>query len=307
MRLAPIRRLAVVALALLWWGTPDVCGQVPDQLLGREVRETRLRSGGQAVQDAQLEGLVEIRRGQPLAMGAVRETIVHLMGMGRYIDIQVSAFADGDGVRVDIDLVPLPQVRRFAFTGDLGLPERTLRAAVEERFGASPASSRAPDIARALKERLADDGYLRASVDVRPNEPAAAGADTVFHVTCGPRAVVGTVSYRADDPADARDIQSRVPLRSGTFFDRVELRRRLGAAEERWRAKRYYEARADYTLEESDARRVGGRPHHVRPRPARDGVGQGPCPHAQAARRLRARGARRVDRRRPARGLRGAD
>ena len=151
MRPAPLGRLGVVALALLWWGASDVCGQVPDQLLGREVRETRLRSGGQAVQDAQLEGLVEIRPGQPFAMDAVRETIVHLMGMGRYIDVQVSAFAEGDGVRVDIDLVPLPEVRRVAFTGDLGLPEHTLRAAVEERFGASPAGNRASDIARAVE------------------------------------------------------------------------------------------------------------------------------------------------------------
>jgi len=251
MRPSPLCRLGVVALALLWWGAPEVCGQVPDQLLGREVRETRLRSGGQAVQDAQLESLVEILPGQPFAMDAVRETIVHLMGMGRYIDVQVSAFAEGDGVRVDIDLVPLPEVRRVAFTGELGLPERTLRAAVEERFGASPAGNRASDMARAVKERLADDGYLRASVDVRPNESAAPGADTVLHVTSGPRAVVGTVSYRADDPAVARDIQSRVPLRSGAYFNRVELRRRLDSAAERYRSRSYYEARADYTVEES--------------------------------------------------------
>ena len=253
MRSAPLGRLGVVALALLWWGASDVCGQVPDQLLGREVRETRLRSGGQAVQDAQLEGLVELRPGQPFAMGAVRETIVHLMGMGRYIDVQVSAFAEGDGVRVDIDLVPLPEVRRVAFTGDLGLPEHTLRAAVEERFGASPAGNRASDIARAVKERLADDGYLRASVDVRPNDPAAPGTDTVLHVTSGPRAVVGTVSYRADDPAVARDIQSRVPVRSGAYFNRVELRRRLDNAAERYRSQSYYEARADYTVEEPES------------------------------------------------------
>jgi outer membrane protein assembly complex protein YaeT len=60
------------------------------------------------------------------------------------------------------------------------------------------------------------------------------------------------VSYRADDPAVARDIQSRVPLRSGAYFNRVELRRRLDNAAERYRSQRYYEARADYTVEESE-------------------------------------------------------
>ena len=253
----PLWRLGFVALALLWWGAPDVCGQVPDQLLGREVRETRLRSGGLALQDVQLEGLVEIRKGQPLAMNAVRETIVHIMGMGRYVDVQVSAFADGDGVRVEIDLVPLPDVRRFALAGDLGLPERTLRAAVEERFGASPASSRAADIARAIEARLADDGYLRASVDVRANELAAAEGGIVL-----------SRDMRAQGRRGGRDLPGRRPVgrrgppvaravRAGEFFNRVALQRRLDAVQERWRARRYYEARADYVAEPSESGDVG--------------------------------------------------
>ena len=243
----PLLRLGLVAAAIVAWCAPAASGQVPEPLLGRVVREVQIRSIGQAVRDAQLESLVEIRPGQPLAMDAVRETIVHLMGMGRYLDVQVSAFADGDGVRVEIALVPGRDVRRVVFTGDLGLPERTLRTAVEERFGASPSSSRAADIGRAVEELLVDDGYLRASVDVRAQESAPADGDIVVHVTCGPRARVAAVSYRADSPADERDVQSRVPVRPGAYFDRVELQRRLAAATEYWRAKRYYEAevRAD--------------------------------------------------------------
>ncbi len=45
-------------------------------------------------------------------------------------------------------------------------------------------------------------------------------------------------------PPTPRDIQSRVPLKSGAFYDRAELQRRLDAAAERWRSRRYYEARA---------------------------------------------------------------
>ena len=243
----PLRRLGLVAVAIVAWCAPAASGQVPEPLLGRVVREVQIRSVGLAVRDAQLESLVEIQPGQPLAMDTVRETIVHVMGMGRYLDVQVSALADGDGVRVEIDLVPAPDFRRIVFTGDLGASERTVRAAIEERFGVSPSSSRAADIGRAIEELLADDGYLRASVDVRASAPGSADGDMVFHVACGPRARVAAVSYRADDPADERDVRSRVPVRSGAYFDRVELQRRLAAATEYWRAKRYYEAevRAD--------------------------------------------------------------
>jgi len=139
MRLPTLRRLGPAAVAAMLWCAPAALGQAPEPLLGRTVREVQIRSEGQAVRDASLDALVQIAPGQPLAMASVRETIVHLMGMGRYLDVQVAAFADGDGVRVEIDLVPLRGVRRLVFTGELGLPERDLRAAIEERFGASPA------------------------------------------------------------------------------------------------------------------------------------------------------------------------
>jgi outer membrane protein assembly complex protein YaeT len=248
----PLRRLGLLTLAMLAWCAPVAAGQVPDQLLGRVVREVQLRSDGEVVRDAQLDSLVQIRAGEPLAMNAVRETIVHVMGMGRYLDVQVSAFPDGDGVRVVIDLFPLRDVRRIVFTGDLGLSEGTLRAAVEERFGASPAYGRIADVARAVEELLASRGFLKAKVDVAPADTAAADGDIVLHVTCGPRARVGSVTYRADDPADELDIRSRVPLRAGDVFDRDDLTRRLEAAADHWRAKRYYEASATERAEPSD-------------------------------------------------------
>ena len=216
----PLRRLCLVAMAVLTWSASAAPAQVPDRLVGRIVREAQLRSAGQAVRDAQLEGLIEIQRGQPLEMAAVRETIVHLMGMGRYIDVQVSAFEDGDGVRVEIDLVPLRDVRRIVFTGELGLPERTLRESVVDRFGSTPSTSRAADVARALEELLANHGFLRAKVDRPEQEAAAADGDLVFHVAAGARALVRTVSYQGrrpggrPGPAGPRAARDRVVLRS---------------------------------------------------------------------------------------------
>ena len=247
----PLRRLALAAMAILAFGAPQALGQVPDHLIGRVVRETQLWSGGQVVRDARLESLLEIQTGQPLGMAAVRETIVHLMGMGRFIDVQVSAFEDGGSVRVAIELVPLRESRRVVFTGELGLPEDTLRAFVADRFGPSPLPSRTADIARALEELLADSGFLRATVERPEREAAPVDGDLVFRVSSGARAVVRKVSYRADDPEDALDMEARAPLRTGSFLDRGGLRRRLDDAVERWRARGYYEARADAAVEES--------------------------------------------------------
>jgi outer membrane protein assembly complex protein YaeT len=249
----PLRRIGVFAVAVLTWAASAAPGQVPDRLLGRAVTEIRIVSDGQVVRDPQLEGLVEVQTGQPLAMAAVRETIVHLMGMGRYLDVRVSAYEAGESVRLEIDLVPLREIRRIVFSGDLGLPEDTLRSAVTDRFGPAPAYSRAGDIARVLEELLVNHGYLRARVDVRAREAGAPDGGIVFQISSGVRAVVRSISCRADDPADARDIQSRLSIRAGEFLDRTELRRQIEAAAERWRAKRYYEARARETIEESES------------------------------------------------------
>jgi outer membrane protein assembly complex protein YaeT len=248
----PVLRSCLLALAAIAWCAPALRAQVPEALAGRPVRQVEVRSDGRRVSDAQIEGLVEIRTGQPLAVDAVRETIVHLMGMGRYVDVQVTAAPDGEGVRVDIELVPLRGVRRVVFAGDLGLPERELRAFVEERFGATPPRSRAADIAGAIANHLADRGWLRASVEVAAGASPDEAGDVVFRVACGARARVGSVAYRAEDPADTADIRERVPVRRDDVYDRLSLRRRLDAAAEHWRARRYYEASATADPEVSD-------------------------------------------------------
>jgi hypothetical protein len=130
----PLRRSCLLALAALAWCAAPLRAQVPEALAGRPVRQVELRSEGRRVSDAQIEGLVEIRTGQPLAMDDVRKTIVHLMGMGRYVDVQVTVAPDADGVRVELELVPLREVRRMVFTGDLGLAERELRIADAPAF-----------------------------------------------------------------------------------------------------------------------------------------------------------------------------
>ncbi|MCK7518704.1 MAG: hypothetical protein MZV64_13775 [Ignavibacteriales bacterium] len=220
----------------------------------------------------------------------------------------MSAFEDGDGVRVEIDLVPLPDVRRIVFTGELGLPEDALREAVVERFGSSPAISRAADIARALEELLAGrrlpprEGRGRAR-----GMPPRRAATSCSTSPPAPRARCRTVSVPGRRPRRTPGT-SRRGCRSttGSFFDRAELRRRLDAVVERWRARRYYEARADAEVEESESGDAVGRDDHVRPRPAGDGVGPRQRPHGEAARRVRAGGARRLGRRGPPGGLGGA-
>ncbi|HVJ28192.1 MAG TPA: POTRA domain-containing protein, partial [Vicinamibacterales bacterium] len=96
--------------------------------VGKPISAVVLMVEGKPLTDAMLLGLIESRAGTPLSMAAVRETIAHLYSLGRYQDVSVEAVADGDGVRVTYQLVPVHSVESLEFTGNLGLSKGQLRA-----------------------------------------------------------------------------------------------------------------------------------------------------------------------------------
>lgn len=216
-----------------------------DALLGRTVTGVRLLAAGQPLDDPQVAGLIEIRAGQPLTMALVRETIVHVMSIGRFLDVRVEAERSGEGVAVAVDVVPLRDVQRLIFRGALGLSESGLREAVVDRFGPSPPMGRAADIARTLEDTLRGAGFLRAAVTPQPLATTGAGVgDMVFEVASGARAVVRTIEYQGTPEAAATDLRGRVSLKAGSAYEPVDLRKLLDAFEESLRVKGYYEARA---------------------------------------------------------------
>jgi outer membrane protein insertion porin family len=235
---------ALAVAALLAAGAVPARAQGLDALLGRTVTELRLMSEGQPLHDAQVEGLLELRAGQPLTMALVRETIVHVMSMGQFLDVRVEASPAGSGVAVVIDVVPLREVRRLVFRGALGLPEAALRTAAVERFGPSPPVGRAADIARTVEDTLRGAGYLRAAVTPQPVATASAG-DLVFDVVSGTRAEIGTLSYRGSPDAAVTELRSRVPLKVGSAYEPAELRKHLDAFADSLRARGYFEAAAE--------------------------------------------------------------
>ena len=94
-----------------------------DALLGRRLTDVRLVADGAPVDDRRVLALVETRVGEPLVMADVRQTIDHLVTLGRYADIRVFGEADGDGVRLRYGLVPLDRIVRVRFGGPLALDE----------------------------------------------------------------------------------------------------------------------------------------------------------------------------------------
>ena len=247
-------RLALLTVCLLATVRPaagQVVVQPPgdvarDRMVGATVTAVRVVSNNLEVQDPQVASLLEIKVGDALTPVAVRRTIVHLMGLGTYLDVRVHSEPADAGVSVIVELVPLREVGRLVFRGETGLPDRVLRDAVTLRFGTQPPLGRATDIARTLEEMYRDHGYLRASVQPRPlDAPGTEPGDLVSDVSPGARAALRNIEFRGEpDDAVAR-VRGVLGLRSGGPYEPSDLRRRLNAQVEAFRSEGFLAARAD--------------------------------------------------------------
>jgi outer membrane protein insertion porin family len=236
----------ILALVVILSTLPATArGQAPDQLVGQPVVSVSVSAEGRDLRDEQAKGLIEVRAGEPFSMSAVRSTIAHLMGLGQYLDVRVYARPAEGGVAVEVVLVPLRELRRVVFVGDLGLPERVLQSVVTERFAGPLPLGRSADLARLLEQTYQDNGYLSASVRPRPLDDAAAAAgELVYDVTAGPRAVIRTLTFEGSPDETVATLRTTLSLSAKVPYDPLGLRQRLDRFVTELRSAGYLEARA---------------------------------------------------------------
>lgn len=235
--------------------------------IGKPIVEVRILSEGRPIEDPAAAALIETRVGQPLSMTAVRESITHLFGLGRFQDVRVDASDVPGGVLLQYDLIPLHSVQRVDFrlapgvaaggkAKGLGLDKDLLRHTMANRFGATPPVGRANEAARTIEQLYRDHGYLRAVV--RPVASEEHNPDRtllVFDIDPGPRANIGTVQIEGT-PAEGRDaFLKSVRAVSSTPYEPIEITSGLSSYVQKVRKKGRYEATASF-----------------RPRPSADGA-----------------------------------
>jgi outer membrane protein insertion porin family len=255
----PPRLCAVLGVFAALLAPALAAGQVPagaspsaaspaaiDRLLGQTIVEIRFEPSGRDIRDEDLRRVLETQPGTPLTAAAVRESLVHLMALARFEDVAADAEVASGGVSLVYRLTPLHTVKRLEFRGDLGLPARELRAAVEERYGASPPAVRAEEIAEMLAGRLRDRGFLKGTV--RPStEPLEKqnGTRLVFTVAAGAAATIGKAAVEGAPDGNAAAVLRDLGIQPGGRFDRLAFEDAITRYVEDLRSKAYLEARVD--------------------------------------------------------------
>jgi outer membrane protein insertion porin family len=212
----------------------------------RPIASVVLSIEGTVTDDPSLADTIQTRRGQPLKMADVRESITHLYSLGRFEDVRVEAQPADGGVALRYELAPVHIVSAIRFEGTLGLTERALGNRVTEKFGANPPQSKAADVAASLQEFYREQGYLQAVVKAKPavleHEPHR--ATLVFEIASGPRTTIvkSAITGHPLEPAGA--VQQRLRIAPGDLYKSAELSARMSDYVAWMRRQHHYEASA---------------------------------------------------------------
>lgn len=243
-------RSLLTACACLTLSAPAAAQiDAPPRGMGEPVVSQSVAIDARPVSDQALLELIETRVGAPLSAVAVRQTIAHLMGLGRFDDVVVSVAQGPGGVAVSYDLVTARAVGRVVFRGHAGVSERLLRDRIEERFGATFPLARLDDLAPFLESVYRDQGYLQARVTPRPEivEPSTRD-EMVVEVESGPRVTLSAVIAEGNAPIALTGIPRRLDLAAGQHYRKADVDRKLEKLVSEFREQGYYEARADHQL-----------------------------------------------------------
>jgi outer membrane protein insertion porin family len=221
--------------------------------IGQAIVEIQLDQEGRVVNDPAVIRLIETRVGDLLSVRSARETISHLMSLGRFEDVQAFSEPAPGGVRIIYKLLPRHPVDRIEFRGMSALSDGDLRRLVTDRFGASPSLSRANDVAELLRVEYRRRGYPAARVT--PNVEIFHDPDRatlVLSIDPGPRATILEIRTTQVDATERSTITELPDIRRGEPYDEREIGRKLQAWESRMRSGGYYEARANQSAQISD-------------------------------------------------------
>jgi outer membrane protein insertion porin family len=250
--------LAAAFLALSARPSPARQADAPQpwlQLIGKPIAEIRLVIDGREATDAEVQRALETAVGAPLTTVAVRDSIVRLMAMARFADVAVEAVMSASGVVLTYALAPTHPVRAVKFRGDLGLPEKQLRAAVTERYTASPPLARVAEISDMLEGLCRDQGFLKAAV--RPVTEVTHNPDQTtlfFDMAAGPQARVRAAEIQGAPDGNVSMVQSKLGIRPGDRFARVALDAAVARYIAELRAATYLEAKVEPDLKYPDNR-----------------------------------------------------
>ena len=223
---------------------------------GPVVTEIEVRSDAPLAQSLDLENLIEIQVGQPLAAEHVRHTLRNLQASGSAAEIELYTRDDParGGVVVVMVFHAVVQVEAVHIEGDLGLPRDDLRRVIPQREDEPLSEEKVLQGVYELQDLYQRSGYFQSTARVSvATDEARRRAVVTYHVSSGVRATVNTIAF--DHPADPfapADLVRELRLKPGSFYRRQTAREDADRLQAWLIRQQHSAARVDPPIEEYD-------------------------------------------------------
>jgi outer membrane protein insertion porin family len=197
------------------------------QMFGKVIRGIQY-STDQPLERSHYDSALGIKPGDILTRTAVKGAIQALYDTRAFSQIDVDAFKEDGGVRLQFNLRLNYYFNDFSVAGKMDFGGRSLRYAVDLPTGERYTSERLEQVRQAILNYAHEDGYYLAKADsqVHFNE-SLRQVDTVFTIQRGEPATLKAIEINGVTPEDERIILSVLNLHEGDKLEGRRLRGRL--------------------------------------------------------------------------------
>jgi outer membrane protein insertion porin family len=199
---------------------PAAAATARQSLAGLVVTEIAVRSDS-PYDAGLLAPQIPLNVGEPLTIRGLQTSISRLYATGDFQDIRVDGAPHEGGVALTFVVSLNYRIREISVVG-AGRNRQELQRRVQVRVGEVLSLSRIDRSADAVASRLADLGYLEATVDPETRfSRETNSAEVIFHVEPGQQAQIASVRFEGDTaPFTADQLIGRMRLRPGSVFRR---------------------------------------------------------------------------------------
>ena len=225
LRPPPIVGLMIALIVMAGMPGP-VGGSESTPVVGQVVQRINLRSDVANLDLERLRPLLLIEVGHPLSQEDLARSLRNLQASGLVSEVEVFVDPMPDGVEVTFVTWGRIQVEEIAFTGELKVKERDLRAVLVQNEAEPLVTSRIVRGVYDLENYYQKLGYLKASVRSRPRiDLENKTASVTYDVDPGPRFFVQNIAFEGPiSPFTAPDLLDRLRMSPGKPFRERQAR-----------------------------------------------------------------------------------
>ncbi|WP_321473509.1 POTRA domain-containing protein [uncultured Paludibaculum sp.] len=248
------------------WGSDDLSA-----LYGRPIASIRFEPEQQPLSKEQLQLLIGLKPGDPLAEAALSKAIERLWTSGRYIDIVAEGEAKSGGVEITFRTTQALFVSRVSVEGVPEPPNPAqLTGATKMGLGDPFEESMVPGAVESLEEVLRNNGFYVAKIrhELSPR-PETEEMDIRFYVDPGPRAKLTRPVFEGEPALSERKLirltnfQRWYGLRGWKDMDGRRLQRAVEKMRDAYLKTEHLEATIRIASVDYDPKAVTVKPHFL--------------------------------------------